>query len=228
MELFKNFPTYYCTEYLMLFTCLFCFVIGIAKKNKFSELRRLHFYPLSSCIQIASHNIIYKLNFDIPFEDKINLVLIHFFTVVEIIVIYNFYSQIFKSKKIRKIMWFLPAGLLTLIITYWLLPSKLFIPAFDIFFGEAVCILIPEFYYFIELFKYPLVDHLKNEPVFWVITGIIFYFSTTLPLFSFKDLIQGIGSMNEPEVYSINFICYSILFLMITKAYLCRPREILS
>jgi hypothetical protein len=114
---------------------------------------------------------------------------------------------------------------LSALILYWILGNKL--PAFpvSIFLVQSIVILIPSLYYFFELFRYPETHDLMNEPAFWITTSFLFYFSGTIPLFWAQDYVfneQGI--IIQGEAYIINFICYGIMFLLITRAYLCNKK----
>lgn len=82
--------------------------------------------------------------------------------------------------------------------------------------------------YFIDLFtKEPKLD-LSALPSFWAITGLAFFMLCTLP-FSILGLylIKTNYNLNF-HLFSIFNIFYCLLFIMIIKAYLCKPSPVLE
>ncbi len=90
---------------------------------------------------------------------------------------------------------------------------------------ESLCLIIPCLLYFFELFTLPKII-LQQHPSFWIVTGILFYASCSIPIFLLNDYINK----NIPECYniifSLNYILYSILFLLFIKGYICRKKVI--
>lgn len=79
-------------------------------------------------------------------------------------------------------------------------------------------------YYFKLFNNLPILD-LKNEPSFWVITGVFFCMSTHIPLITAYDYL-----INKISLYSIRIInlvaifCYVVMHLFFIKACLCSVR----
>lgn len=79
--------------------------------------------------------------------------------------------------------------------------------------------------YYLKLFNnLPILD-LKNEPSFWIITGVFFCMSTHIPLITAYDYLN-----NKISIYNIRIInlvaifCYVIMHLFFIKACLCSVR----
>jgi hypothetical protein len=62
---------------------------------------------------------------------------------------------------------------------------------------------------------------LAAQPAFWVITGILFLNACDIPLLLTARLM---GSYFR-EVFSINYILYIVLFVLLIRAFLCPPES---
>ncbi len=87
---------------------------------------------------------------------------------------------------------------------------------------ESFLILIPVLYYYYELFLFPAAKIIHREPTFWVVTGMFLFFSCITPLFLFLDKIDNYFSHAYKQIYIINFLSYSLLFVCLIIAYLCQ------
>ena len=130
--------------------------------------------------------------------------------------IFQFYS-IKKEKNYFKILfWFFIVALIIFIITD-------IVYRYVISFGIAnTGLFIFCIYYYYQLFRKPPILNLLKEPSFWIITGILFGMSTTIPIF----LMGGYLYHNLPRniFYSIATIApfgYGIMHLFFIKAFLC-------
>ena len=147
------------------------------------------------------------------------------FLLLEFIIIYNYFLQILKNKKIKKTLYAISILYIFGIAFMWIY-KKSFNKEADIFFiFQAICILYPALFYFFEFLRTPSKIELTREPSFWLTTGILLYFGCTLPLFLLKDIIDFSKDF-ERSIFSINFLCYGLLYLFIIKAYLCKKTEV--
>jgi hypothetical protein len=89
---------------------------------------------------------------------------------------------------------------------------------------ESLFILIPCLFYYYQLFVSQETT-LKNHPPFWVVTGILFYTSCSIPVFLLVDYINKNLSGYYNVVFSLNYVLYILLFSLFIKAYLCK-REV--
>lgn len=88
---------------------------------------------------------------------------------------------------------------------------------------EAVILLLLCSFYYFELFRKKPSVNLKNEPAFWISTGLLFFMACTLP-FSFLDnYIAYYYPHLHRVLYPIFDVFYILLFAMLIKACLCRP-----
>jgi hypothetical protein len=199
-------------------------IIGFINRNKFRELRFIYFYPFASFLETTISPVIIfeypKLN-----NDGLPKIFVSIFIVIEIFLIYQFYFQIVELRKIKKL-------LLIIFIIYIAtmgfigFNKHIFSRHPDIFFvPQAICIIIPAICYLVNTAKQPVLFELGNKPSFWVIAGLLLYFGCTLPLFLvYKIVLRLSGS--ELDIYFINYFSYGLLFILISKAYLCKKKEV--
>jgi hypothetical protein len=227
----KSFQTAYYSYYgLSVLFCSTCSAlavcIGYLNRRKFEALRFFFNYPLASLLQVT---IAVFLPFFIKGKmyTQINGAAANIFMITEFIMIYSFFKQVFQSKSVQFIIRIITIIYFLDILIEWLVLQHFYTFPENLFTLQAVCILVPGFYYFFKIFK----DHTRPNPIkdysFWISLSIIFYFSCTLPLFLLKDFAYNKkGAITEANLYTINFICYGIMFLLITKAYLCPKRDV--
>jgi hypothetical protein len=87
---------------------------------------------------------------------------------------------------------------------------------------ESVFLVIPCLIYFYELFLTMNLKPLTDQPAFWVVTGILFLSACNIPLLVSSQFLRKYAYFDE--AYSLNYIFYSLLFLLLIKASLC-PAE---
>jgi len=86
---------------------------------------------------------------------------------------------------------------------------------------ESVALVPPCLIYFYELFLTVNSRSLKEQPSFWIVTGVLFLNSCSIPLLV---SLEYLGSL-EGTLFGLNDILYSILFVLIIRAFRCRPEE---
>lgn len=85
---------------------------------------------------------------------------------------------------------------------------------------ESVFLVLPCLLYFYELFMTVNLHPLKDQPAFWAVTGILFLNACDIPLLLTANFM---GSYFD-GAFALNYILYSILFVLLIRAYLC-PAE---
>jgi hypothetical protein len=86
---------------------------------------------------------------------------------------------------------------------------------------QSIILLIPSVLYFFEIFKLPIGESLTIQPAFWINLGILFFFSSTIPLFFLESYARDFMSHNR-YLWAISYLAYGIFFLLISKAYSCK------
>lgn len=87
---------------------------------------------------------------------------------------------------------------------------------------ELIIILLFCISYFINLFKKDPIHKLTSSPSFWIASGILFYTSISIPLFLIAIKIKTTNETIYNLLISGHYITLGLLFLSITRAYLCK------
>lgn len=88
------------------------------------------------------------------------------------------------------------------------------------------CLLVVAFstYYFFELFKRKDIVVLTREPAFWIVTGLLFYYSCTFPLMSSANFVLNTSELVLNSLQSLILLMNVLLYSLFTIAFLCRIR----
>lgn len=92
------------------------------------------------------------------------------------------------------------------------------------------CLLIVAFciYYFLELFRLPKSIQLKNNPAFWICSGLLFFYCCGFPLLGLTNVLQDISPMLVKRLVEILNILNIFLYSLFTIAFLCRSGKYTS
>ena len=225
MEYFRM--TWY-LEPLFACVCIICFMISIKLKGRHHILDNFRFYFAG--FTVLNLHFYLAFFYSHPIKAAIYHHLDYFFTIFEFLV----FTRIFSSgvdTHLKKITNILTVGFLIIaaaIIVYNIYTRAILTQeSKEIFFTiQAVFLLIPCAFYFTQLFKIPT-NNLENDPRFWVATGVGMFMLSTLPLsFCLNYFSISTGKLHE-QLFTIFDAFYIMLFLMILRAYLCKPFEVL-
>lgn len=86
----------------------------------------------------------------------------------------------------------------------------------------CLLIVIISMYYFFELFKSPSAVNLKKEPAFWIASGLLFFYTCTLPFFGLANYINSVLPVLVRNFKSILSMLNVLLYSLFTVAFLCR------
>jgi len=208
---------------LMVLLQLVAAVISIIKRKKFVELRYFHFYPLSGILQsmISITSFIYLERIQ---ANRIAELSINIFALTEVLLIYQLMFKVIKIKKMRHVLKVSLTGFLIYIIATWFFNDAFYTTSSRILAIEGIVILIPISLYFFQLFRLSPTLNLFDQPTFWINVGILFVFSCTLPISILEYFIEKFVYANF-YFYYIVFISYSVLYLFVIRAYLCKARR---
>ena len=77
-------------------------------------------------------------------------------------------------------------------------------------------------YFFYELFRIPHSINLKNHPGFWIVTGLLFFNTCSLPFIGLANYIYQFSPVLINNLQYILGFLNVLLYLLITIAFLCR------
>lgn len=147
--------------------------------------------------------------------------------------LYNFFGIVEFSFYLLNLSLFIRKPVVKKIIHYFI-PLYAFLSTINIFFIQGVksfstisyslgCLIIVCFciYYFFELFRSPKSVKLKNDPAFWICTGLLFFYCCTFPMFALINFWQDISKLFIKNFESILIILNTFLYALITIAFIC-------
>lgn len=146
-----------------------------------------------------------------------NIQVYNYLTALQLLFLFYFLQQIVIDKKFRRVVWtgMIVYPILAIINIYFIQPGKFHSYTFSL--GAALSIAGSIYYYF-DLFRRPKTSRLLASPDFWIVTGFLFYFTCTFPIYSMLNFISGM----PPRILRIYFPIYEflngLLYAMLTIA----------
>ena len=227
-ELLNSLEKQLYTDLILLCVLIATILVSIKAKKRFKILRYFPVYTVSFLIAI----IVNRLSVTNHAPNKLfplSTYLDYYLTLLELAIFSHFYYQLIQNRTVKMLI-ILSNLLFILFYVYMGISDKNF---YDkgitertqsvVYTVEGVILLILCSIYFFELFKNLPVVNLKNEPVFWVSVGLLFFMACTLPYSLMENYIEKYDSDLSFTLYSLFYIFYTILFIMIIRAYLCKP-----
>ena len=206
----------------MIFFTIAALVVGIIRYRYHRTLRIFTWYIAFSLLTdlIASYIYAYWPRGSFPMQVMNATTII--FSLFEFVVCNLFILHYISSQPRRRIirisgLLYFAALLFVVFVTYPLYYDEYYtVP-------EAIFLVIPCLFYFYELFLTRNLRPLTDQPAFWVVTGILFLNACDIPLLVTANFMGNAHDFNE--AYSLNYVLYSILFVLLIRAFLCPPEE---
>jgi hypothetical protein len=225
--LLKHYSESFYTSPISFLIAIVGLILCITHKPKHKPLRRIPLYFLSHVItymtfiihgvffiQSPLHNIFLLVN---AISDYL-LTIIEFYIFISVIEC-SIQHRVHIIKALKKMFGLLA---ITLAVNDFFLFTELKQSSLYILFtAQAIGLIVASFFYYVYLFRLPPISDLKNQPTFWIITGISFFMICTLPYSIAINYLQESNPFITKYLFSIFYVFYCLLFLMIIKALLC-------
>jgi hypothetical protein len=219
----------YFLDPLCALTALVGFIIFISKVPKKNELYIFSYYFIAY--------VFLKLVFfvDITFSKtpfylagiRITNFFDYIFTLFEFLIFFLFFKKILCNNSHKKVLTiicylFMLIGCSLVLYDIYTFGRFRLASAYFLFNMQAISLLIPCAFYYLEIFKLRPTLDLLHEPSFWVVTGLSFFIISTLPFsLLLSSFLKAHPSLND-NLFDIFYVFYILLFAMIIKAYLCK------
>lgn len=233
-DLINFWEKFYFIEPVLGIVLCIALTISIKNRKKFNHLQYISLYVISLLL-VCIFNALYVISYTNRYHADLFSVFAdysdYFFTLVELIIFSHFYYNLIHSTIFKKIILLLNLMFLPFFV-YMLAEDKEFYAAISektqniVYTVEGVVLLPICLSYFMELFRRPASLNLKNDPSFWISTGLLFFLACTLPFSVLENHVRKNYSQLMYWMYPIFYIFYILLFLMIIRAYLCKPEKI--
>jgi len=211
------------TGIFMMLSSLIAMITGIIKYKKKPELKPFAAYAFASLAQTVILMLTSRTGYSQEIGNIVHTTSMNLFLLIEIFTAFYFFLLVLEFPITKQITRWLLVLCLSALLVYWTLINGFFAEPIKVYILESVIILIPCLFYFYEKFKKNAVPVLLQEPSFWVAFGFLLYFSCTLPFFLMESLFKE--TVHFGETSFINYAGYGTLFLLVTKAFLCKKRQ---
>ena len=227
----------YFTEVLLLIVLLFLIPYSIKRRKGYPQLKLLPIYlMLFVGLQLANY-----LAFTIPtgtaYRNKIlhalNIYGNYFISMIEFLSFMLFFIHISRLKSIKHVLVFLTyltlatfgfVGVIQLVFSNSLTDETIN----DLYLLQLFSFIISCSLYYFDLFKSLPVKKLTSQPNFWIASGLSFYSLCTLPYSLLIEYFRKTSYEIYLNLYSIIYLLYIVLFIMIIKAYRCKGESAIS
>jgi hypothetical protein len=229
-RLLHRWSTTYYTHPLLIIILIVTLVISINRRCIDFSLKFFPFYTSFLLTVYLSEDLYYFL-FSLAERKRIfrlDHFLDHIFTLVELLVFADFFKKIIINEKKQKLI-----QLVTILFTIFFTCSFILgIEEFrdikhtsinTVYTVEGIILIFFCSLYYHQLFSELPILKLTTEPSFWISTGLFFFTCCTLPYSLVENYLVRNYELVGINFFSIFLIFYSLLFIMIIKAYLCKP-----
>jgi hypothetical protein len=209
--------SHYLVGVMILFT-IAALIIGIIHYNRHRDLRILTWYIAFSFVQDMAAWYAYPQRPDQHFQITVFHVASIAFILFEFTVCNLFILRHIRSQRRRRMI--RASGLLFLGL--FISITAIYYPNFyetEYIVPECILLTISCLIYFYEIFFNTTIRPLKEQPAFWVVTGILFVNACDVPLLLMLRFMRSYYN----EVYSLNYILYIVFFAFLIRAFLCLP-----
>jgi hypothetical protein len=155
---------------------------------------------------------------------KNNLTLYNFFTAFEFWFYLWLISMIIDNSRMKRII--RTCGVLYVIVASGNIIFVQGLKTFHTVTYSLGCLLVVIFciYYFLELFRLPKSMKLKNNPAFWISSGLLFFYCCGFPLYGLVNYWENISPLILKNFDNIITILNVFLYSLFTIAFLCQIR----
>ena len=232
-EVVKTLSLQFYTPLLSLTVAIICMCLGFKKKKHFKHLR---YFPIYAGLYSSLYILLYLLMI-LECNDIIGKIIINnydnLFTLTEFIIYISFFKNFFNQQSYKTALRFLFLIYLIIFIyltananiKYHTLPQSIKSTIYTI---ESICLIIPCIIYFFYLFQGSPTLKLLNESTFWIVMGVFFMLFCTLPYSIAENYFLRNDWVLGRQLYSLFNIFYTLNFLMIIRAYLCKVKNTTS
>lgn len=202
--------------YIYFIVISFIASISIFYKNKHSQL----YLKLFSAFLFISL-VIELLGYYRRSMGQNNLALYNFFTTFEFCFYCYIISMIVQNKKFKKRI-----GVSVIVYALFAITNIFLIQKMGTFHTISYsigCLLVVYccVYYFFELFQLNQTIKLKNNPAFWICSGLLFFYCCSFPLYGLINFWDDISKLVVRNFGNIASILNIFLYSLFTIAFLC-------
>lgn len=188
--------------YILIGLCLF---IGLFRFNKLSSIQRILFWLiLATAITETVSEILWR-------REMNNFPVFHVYAIIEFSLLFTIFFKVLWPNFPRKILyWVLIAfvGFALLNIVFW---QDLLTANSNVTTLSSIVLVVLSLVYFYQTLKDTKLIHLEKSIMFWVSTAVLIYFSSTLVLFTFGNLLVSESISDTMSIWVVH-VCFNIFY----------------
>lgn len=147
--------------------------------------------------------------------------LYNFFTFFEFIFYLLFFDLIFAEKKIKKIVrWSVIFYVVCGVLNILFVQTDTF-HSYTYVLG-SVLIVIYSIVYFYYLFRFPETGSLVKNPFFWIVIGLLFYYTCTISLYGLQNFIRDTLPYYDRILTITGDFLNVLLYTLFSIGFLCK------
>lgn len=214
------------TPFILYAIVLACACIGFARWNKHPALKLFPFYAIGYLI---GDPVLFLLNITGSLGHAGKTIALNYenlFTLFEFLVYSLFFYPFLtnREKKAYALLFILYTGFFLMLTLWDNFGSSLERPDVSMLYTvQGALLLLLVIFYYINLFRNPAVKKVNKLPAIWIATGLAFLQAVLLPLSFFESYVFARLGRNAVLLFSFYNIFYMVNFLMIIRAFLCKP-----
>jgi hypothetical protein len=206
------------TGSVVIFISLFCALLVSKYYCSRNYMRHFYLFPLLGLfmsLNTFSYKIFHFYSFEIGYK-------IQFYLFVGELIFWSVFFSMILSKNEDRIK-VLSLGTLTvlicLIFTKFINTNR---PNFHILSIVNISKTILSIFYFYRLFKDPPTNDIRQEPSFWIISGLLFFSALSIPIYTWNDyILSHFDRLISSDIFAISNIMIILMHFLFLKAYLC-------
>ena len=210
----------YFTDWILTATTLVSLIVSLVHRVH-KQLFLIQIYIVASLFIDVLSTITELFFSDNELWLDTDCIVFNLFSILEISIVYLFTAKLINKKETKLVAQILCIVYIFSCVLIWIsFPKAIISNTPDLFGLEGILISSICLLYFLDLMHSLPMEGIMKKPDFWVISGILFYFSTTSPLYFVLTGLKNIPFINIAFT-SANYCLYTVLFLTFIKAYLC-------
>ena len=188
--------------YILIGLCLF---IGMVRFKKLSNTQRLLFWLiLATVITETVSEVLWR-------KEMNNFPVFHFYAIIEFSLIFTIYYRALYPSFSNKFLYWTLGGFLGFAIFNALFLQSLFTANSNVTTLSSVILVVLSLLYFYKTLKDSKLIHLEKSIMFWVSTGVLIYFSSSLVLFTFGNLLVSESISDTMSIWVVH-VCFNIFY----------------
>ncbi|MCG7752531.1 hypothetical protein [Flavihumibacter cheonanensis] len=150
--------------------------------------------------------------------------LLYVFTIIEFLLLFIYLFLFLKESRIKKFL------LITAVIFFVIAAYNFFENNFKSFKSvdtiliavSSIILIIESIVYLFESIQNPDIDFIYSKPSFWVVVGIMIYFSGTFFLFL---QYENLSDSDKKSFWIINMICFILKNIFFSISFILKPEN---